>query len=109
MIRAEELLREHGAVLLRQRKHKVYGLPDGRKVVLSASPSDGVCGAKNAEMVVRRELGLTDPNRGAPGKRRERSSAGPPVRSAPARFDAKVQVRDWKSAWKGLTLQGWSK
>jgi predicted RNA binding protein YcfA (HicA-like mRNA interferase family) len=36
----ERLLEENGAVLVRQRKHKVYKLEDGREVVMASTPSD---------------------------------------------------------------------
>lgn len=36
----QQLLRESGAVLVRQKKHLVYQLPNGRRVTMSATPSD---------------------------------------------------------------------
>lgn len=37
--RATKLLRDAGAVLLRQKRHAVWRLPNGRIVVISATPS----------------------------------------------------------------------
>jgi predicted RNA binding protein YcfA (HicA-like mRNA interferase family) len=36
----EKLLHENGAVLVRQKKHRVYRFPDGREVVMASTPSD---------------------------------------------------------------------
>ena len=36
----ELLLRTYGLKLIRQRKHRVYAAPDGRRFVTASSPSD---------------------------------------------------------------------
>jgi len=36
----EALIKAHGGVLKRQRKHQVWRFPDGRTLTLSVSPSD---------------------------------------------------------------------
>jgi len=45
------LLHQHGFRLLRQRKHEVWGHPDGRRFVCSVSPSD-----PNAHLAAEKEL-----------------------------------------------------
>jgi hypothetical protein len=67
---AEEILRSHGAVLARQRKHEVWKFPDGRTFVRASTPSD-VNGDRNSLRQLKRLLGL-DGERGIEGERRER-------------------------------------
>ena len=38
--RVDQLLRDHGARLIRQKKHKVYKLSNGAQLVMSSTPSD---------------------------------------------------------------------
>ena len=40
MSELDQLLRDSGAVLVREKKHRVYRLPSGRNLVLSKTPSD---------------------------------------------------------------------
>jgi hypothetical protein len=44
----QAMLDAHGAVLCRQRKHKVYKFPDGRILTVSATGSDSQHGVRNA-------------------------------------------------------------
>lgn len=46
-------LKRAGAVLVRQRKHQVWRLPDGRNFVMAATPSDGRASANQIQMLRR--------------------------------------------------------
>ncbi|CAB4166309.1 hypothetical protein UFOVP836_26 [uncultured Caudovirales phage] len=48
-------LKRAGAVLVRQKNHQVWRLPDGRRYVMSQTPSDGRAG-RNQAAVLRRLL-----------------------------------------------------
>jgi hypothetical protein len=50
-------LKQHGATLVRHKKHQVWRLPDGRVLTLSTSPSDRKLAALNAMRDLRRLLG----------------------------------------------------
>lgn len=52
----ESILREHGAVLVRSKKHLVYRFPDGRIFVASSTPSDSQRHAKNQLRDIRKIL-----------------------------------------------------
>lgn len=65
------LLRAHGAVLVRGKKHKVYRFPDGRSFTHASTPSDTHAWA-NSLRSLRTVLGLNAEGRGAVGERRER-------------------------------------
>lgn len=67
-----QTLREHGAVMVRQTKHQVWKLPDGKTFVVASTPSD-VRADKNSLAILRNTLGINDPTRGQDGERRERS------------------------------------
>lgn len=64
------LLRQHGAVLVRQAKHKIWKLPNGRNYVESSTPS-----AQNSDLNhlsdLRRALEIPN-NGGRAGQRREK-------------------------------------
>lgn len=68
----ERLLKKHGAVLLRHRKHLIWKFPSGRLLVQSSTPSD-VNAEFNQLREIRRIIGV-DNARGAAGERRERSN-----------------------------------
>lgn len=69
--RVADLLEASGAVLLRAKRHLVFGLPNGQKVTMASTPSD--CrGSYNELRDLRSALGEVDPSRGSPGARRER-------------------------------------
>src|SRR6266699_1375539 len=63
-----KLLNDHGAVLIRQRKHQIWRLPDGRSVTIASTPSDHRAAWKTVALL-RRDLGLVDALRGTPGPR----------------------------------------
>jgi len=64
------LLKEHGAVLVRQKKHQVWELPDGRHFTIGSTPSDSARAGLNSLRDLRRFLGLTPPHKD--GERREK-------------------------------------
>jgi predicted RNA binding protein YcfA (HicA-like mRNA interferase family) len=68
------ILREHGAILERQRSHRVFRFPSRRIFTLPSSPSDKQRGYKNLLHTLKAELGLFN-ERGAPGERRERRTS----------------------------------
>lgn len=55
--RVRVALDSHGAVLIRQRKHYVFRLRNGRNVVLPASGSDSRRGEWNALCQIRKAAG----------------------------------------------------
>ena len=67
----ERLIEEHGGVLIRQRKHKVFRFPTGAIITVSSTPEDPR-GNSNALACMKNVLGLHPPNRGTPGERREK-------------------------------------
>lgn len=68
----DRIFRQHGAVLVRQRKHEVWRFPDGRTFTRAKTPSD-VRSDKNALMDLKLLLGINK-DRGAPGKRRNKKA-----------------------------------
>ena len=72
-----EILKSHGAVLVRQTKHDVWKFPDGTAWTIAQSPSCPFSYQKNLADL-RNKLGLNDPNRGQPGERREAKSSKRP-------------------------------
>lgn len=52
----EVLLKKNGAMLIRQRKHLIYQLPNGRRIAVSGSPSDWRA-LRNQMAQIRRALG----------------------------------------------------
>ncbi len=65
----EQLIEEHGGVLVRSRKHKVYRFPNGATLVVSSTP-ECYRSHDNAIGQLKRILGIHPPDRGAPGTRR---------------------------------------
>lgn len=57
MNESERLAKEHGGVLARQRKHRVWKFPDGRIFVMPSTPSDRKAEA-NSMSDLRRFLGI---------------------------------------------------
>lgn len=51
----QRLLKSSGAILLRNKKHPIYKLPNGKRFTLSASPSDHRA-CKNALSVLKNQL-----------------------------------------------------
>src|SRR5580704_8020529 len=64
------LLKEHKASLIRQRRHRVYRLPDGRIFVTSLTQTDER-GWRNCLAQLRKLLGAVPPNNSAAPKRRK--------------------------------------
>lgn len=65
---AVRILKEHGAEVVRTKKHVVWRLPDGRSWTMPSTPSDP-CAWKNNLSDLRLFLGLNG-ERGKPGERR---------------------------------------
>jgi len=57
-IELQQILREHNAVLIRQKKHLVYRLPNGQKFVTAKTPGDPDVAARNNVHNLRRLLGI---------------------------------------------------
>jgi hypothetical protein len=56
-------LKQHGAVMVRAKKHEVWRFPDGRQIVTASTPSDGGHGWKNKWSELRRMLRLDNEGR----------------------------------------------
>ena len=67
----ERLIEEHGGLLVRQNKHKVYRFPNGATFTVASTPECPLA-YNNALSVLKTLLGLHSPDRGSPGKRREK-------------------------------------
>lgn len=80
------LLREHGAILTRTKRHFVYKFPNGRTFTMACTPSD-YRAASNQLRQLKRTLGLFGV-RGVPGDRREKVDK--PGRTANLRISASV-------------------
>jgi hypothetical protein len=63
-------LKQHGAALVRTKKHDVWRFPDGRSLTISRSPSDRKNAGLNAMRDLRRLLGTVPVHQD--GERRER-------------------------------------
>ena len=94
-LQVRQLLCEHGAVLVRTKRHDVYRTSDGAAHVLPQSPSD-YRAWRNKLAELRKALGLADPERGRPGDRRERKRKPGAAPSAPPTSPAAgVRLREW--------------
>lgn len=69
-----DTLEQHGATLVRQKRHNIWRFPDGRIFVQSQTPSDERT-AKQQWMTLQKLLNLGDPRRGEEGERRSRPVA----------------------------------
>ena len=67
----ERLIEEHGGVLVRQKKHKVYRFPNGLTFTVSSTPECPLA-YDNALSWLKNLLGVNPPDRGSPGERREK-------------------------------------
>jgi hypothetical protein len=88
----EELLSQHGGKLVRQKKHHVWKLPDGRIFVMAATPGDIRAERNNMANLynflgVEKEI-IKNPDR------RPKPGVGRPK---PASTAGDVKLRDWKS------------
>lgn len=59
MDKVKELLKEHGAVLIRKKKHEVWRLPNGKNFVIAQSASDYRAEMNNLSDL-RKMLGITN-------------------------------------------------
>jgi hypothetical protein len=91
----DSLLKQHGAVLVRQKKHYVWRLPDGRIWVHSKTASD-VRSLKNSYSDLCRLLGVKDVRRKNP-ERKPKTGVRQAVAELPGRD---VTVRDLRSQIK---------
>lgn len=97
------LLKEHGAKLVRNRKHRVYRLPDGRTHVMGSSWSDQFA-AENNYYDLLKLLGISREVIKNPERRRK-----PGIKH---RQDKVWRIGpDWNSVWAGdvfyKTASGW--
>lgn len=74
----DALLKEHGAVLDRTKKHRVWKLPDGRIWVQGSTPSD-VRAARNNLAQLRKMLGVEREIRKNPNRAEKKGAEGKPV------------------------------
>jgi hypothetical protein len=89
------LLKAHGAVLARSKRHRVWQFPDGRVFALASTPSDHRAEA-NQYADLRKLLGLS--GGGAEGARRERKAKHPrQSRGVAAPAASAVDIRDIQS------------
>ena len=70
----EELLKQHGAKLVRHKKHQVWRFPDGRVYVMSSTPSDYRAEDNNLRDL-RRMLGIEREIRKNPLRQEKRGTA----------------------------------
>jgi len=95
------ILKEHGAVLVRTKKHKIWKFPDGRIHVMPGSPSTMVTW-KNQLRDLRNLLGINE-ERGAVGERRPKKNKPRKTRKFNVVGDASnVVLRDMSSQLAGL-------
>lgn len=67
------IIKEHGGVLTRTKKHKIFKFPNGETFTQSSTPGSDTSWA-NHLCDLRKTLGIADPDRGKPGDRRERKN-----------------------------------
>lgn len=96
----EALIRAHGGVLVRSRKHRVYKFPDGRTFTLSSTPSDSIHAERNNLSDLRHFLGIRREIRKNPD-RKPKSHGKAPRRRYVVPL-APVPVPDWKQKLSGL-------
>lgn len=96
----EALIKAHGGVLVRSRKHRVYRFPDGRTFTLASTPGDAYCGERNNLADLRNFLGVKREIHKNPSRRHKHG--GKPSRT---RYIAPVPptpLIDWKQKLAGL-------
>jgi hypothetical protein len=86
----DALLKEHNAVLLRDRKHEVWVLPNGQKFTRSRTPSD-VRSTANQLFTLKAALGLREAG-GAVGERRDRMYRKPHKVTVETKMTNEVKV-----------------
>jgi hypothetical protein len=87
----EALIKAHGGVLKRQRKHQVWRFPDGRILTLSVSPSD-FRAEKSMHTDLRKLLGIERESRKNPQRKRK-----PGVTHKLDFEPSGVRLREWRS------------
>lgn len=86
----ERLIEEHGGVLVRKKKHKVYRFPNGSVFTVSSTPECSFA-YDNALSLLKNLLGINPPDRGSPGERREkRAKQKSTVMSGSSRLSSKT-------------------
>lgn len=87
----DRLLDEHGAVLLREDKHRVYRLPNGQKFTSPKTPSDHRSMRNNLSSL-RHALGVVHQNHNPKGEQKmQPQRSTPPAASEPAPTPPKVE------------------
>lgn len=95
----EQLIEEHGGVLVRQKKHKVYRFPNGATFTVSSTPECPFAYA-NALSFLKTLLGVHSLDRGAPGERREKRPKRKPTTQV-----VKFPLKSAMPVQRGLTWQ----
>ena len=88
-----QLLKESGAVLLRDSKHEVWRLPNGRKFTRAKTMSDAYRGSLNSLAELRKALGVENRGHGE-GERRERKRTDGPAAPKLKLKKAKAEKRN---------------
>ena len=91
----EVLIEENAGELVRKRKHKVYRFPNGATFVVASTPECPFA-YDNALAHLKRLLGITPPDRGAPGTRRHKRLKIKAPGVAPFEPVLKESVETWK-------------
>jgi hypothetical protein len=99
----ERLIEEHGGVLVRQRKHKVYRFPSGFTFTTSSTPECPLA-YDNALAVLKTLLGVHPPDRGTPGERREKRLKRKPSQQ-PLSIDSAPPPDTWKDKLAVAAMQ----
>jgi hypothetical protein len=104
----ERLIEEHGGVLVRQKKHKVYRFPNGATFTVASTPECPLA-YDNALAFLKTLLGVHSPNRGTPGERREKRPKRKPVGSGnplPFRLETPApEANTWKEKLAVAAIQ----
>lgn len=79
----EALIRQHGGVLERQKKHRVYRFPDGRSFTIASTPSDSVHAERNNLTDLRHFLGIKREIHKNPRRRRKPGAPAPAIPPPP--------------------------
>ena len=93
----EALIKEHGGVLVRQKKHQVWKFPDGRIFTMASTPGDCVHAERNNMTDLRNFLGIAREIKKNPNRRTKRGAVKQtfaPEKAAP--------LPDWKRKLAGL-------
>jgi hypothetical protein len=92
----ENLIEEHGGVLIRDKRHYVFEFPNGQRYTIPKTPSCTHSYA-NSAAALRTLLGTHSPDRGAPGQRREkRLKRKPVVVEGKMLPSATLETKEWR-------------